>query len=920
VVINFINIGYLLLIPLFVIFLFFTAKKLTLSSYKKSFLLFLRTLIVILLVFSLAGLQVKKTIDKTTTIFAIDLSDSSKSSINEVEDFIRKSIDFKDNKDEIAIVAFGANATVEISPSTEPVFTGFSSIVNSNSTNISEGLKLASTLIPEESKKRIVLITDGKENIGDAMSQAKLLAGQGIKIDVLPLINQIEEEVQLTELNLPKYLNKNQKFTIQANIDSLIDTKGILKIYNGNNLVESTEVQIRKGKNRYVFSDIASEGGGRIYKAEIEPLVDTISENNVAYGYSYVEDIPHVLLVEQDNSGAEIMEILKNSKLKIDRLDPNTVPLKADLLSQYDAVIIANISADDLDERFLNNLEYYVKHAGGGLIVSGGENSYALGNYFDTPLETVLPVDMELKDKSNIPDMGLMLVTDRSGSMSEAPYGVSKLALAKEAAIRSTEVLNVFDKIGVIAFDDKPIIIVEMQEVEGNLEKIQESISGITEGGGTSIIPALNKAYEILSNADTKLKHIILLTDGQAERSGYDSLISQMNEQGITLSTVAVGRHSDTNLLERLANQGGGRYYYTDEFSDLPKIFMKETMMAGKTYVNNETFYPKLTRLSPIVEGIETLPPLHGYVATTPKNRAEVIFSSDKDDPILAVWRYGLGRTAAWTSDLHNQWSLDWLFSSEGQEVFRNTVSWVIRKPMSDNVMVEGMVEGENIRVKARIPNMESEAEIKVNVIAPDMTEHEIYLNASAPGEYTGLFPGNNLGAYILNIQVNNNGEEESINTGINVSYSSEYDINKITQDTGLLNRIAQISEGRLLTEPKEVFEEIESSVYGERDIDEFLFFLALLLIVFDIAFRRIGVLNNKIEELIILSISFFKKKNVEKVIINKKKNEKLEKKIQPQEKKSKNKIKKEKKEVKEIETTTSTLLAHKRKMTGNKK
>ena len=193
-VINFINIGYLLLIPLFVIFLFFTAKKLTLSSYKKSFLLFLRTLIVILLVFSLAGLQVKKTIDKTTTIFAIDLSDSSKSSINEVEDFIRKSIDFKDNKDEIAIVAFGANATVEISPSTEPVFTGFSSIVNSNSTNISEGLKLASTLIPEESKKRIVLITDGKENIGDAMSQAKLLAGQGIKIDVLPLINQIEEE------------------------------------------------------------------------------------------------------------------------------------------------------------------------------------------------------------------------------------------------------------------------------------------------------------------------------------------------------------------------------------------------------------------------------------------------------------------------------------------------------------------------------------------------------------------------------------------------------------------------------------------------------------------------------------------------------------------------------------------------------
>ncbi|HPT75902.1 MAG: VWA domain-containing protein [Epulopiscium sp.] len=923
VVFNFINTRYLLLIPLFIFFLYFTSKKLTLSSYKKSFLLCLRSIIVILLIFSLSGLQVKKIVDKTTTIFAVDLSDSAKSAIKDAEAFIKGAMAFKGSHDQVGIVAFGSNAGVEASPSQEPVFTGFSSILNSNSTNIAEGLQLASTLIPEESKKRIVLISDGKENIADALSQAKLLASQNITVDVLPMTNQIEEEVQLTELNVPKYLSKNQQFTVQVTVDSLIDTKGVLKIYNGKNLVESQEVQIRKGQNRYAFSDLASDGGSRIYRAEIEAVVDTLLQNNVAYAYTYVEDIPHILLIEQENSGAEIKEILKNSELVIDVVNPFTIPQEADLLAQYDGIIMANISADDLTEKFLNNLENYVKHTGGGLIVSGGENAYALGNYFDTPLETILPVDMELKDKTKIPDMGIVLVTDRSGSMMEAPYGVSKLELAKEAAIRSTDVLNEFDKIAVIAFDDQPQVIVELQEVKGNLGAIQDKIAGISIGGGTSIIPALQKAYDILSDADTKVKHIILLTDGQAETSGYDDLISQMKLKGITLSTVAVGRYSDVVLLERLAREGGGRYYYTDEFSDLPKIFMKETMTASKTYIQNETFYPKLTRLSPIVEGIDTLPPLHGYIATSPKSRAEVIFSSEKDDPVLAVWRYGLGRTAAWTSDMHNQWSLDWLASSSGVEVFRNLVSWIIRKPMSDSVMVEGKVEGENIRLKASIPNMGSEAEIKVNVVAPDMTEHEIYLKASAPGEYTGLFPGNNIGAYILNFQVNQNGEEESIHTGINVPYSPEYDINKITQDTGLLNQIAHITGGRVLTQPEEVFKEIESTIYGERDIDDFLLILALLFILFDIAFRRIGVINNKVEEIIISVIQFFKnkKKKEKKVLIVKEKNKAPEKTSVPKVKKEKKKEdKKEKEEVKKIENTTSALLAQKRKRTSYKK
>ena len=192
------------------------------------------------------------------------------------------------------------------------------------------------------------------------------------------------------------------------------------------------------------------------------------------------------------------MRRFKSIKIEIDKIEPHIAPVKMDELSQYDGIILANISGDDLDEIFLKNLENYVKHMGGGLLVSGGESSYALGNYFDTPLETILPVDMELKDKKDVPDMGLMIVTDRSGSMEEAPYGISKLELAKEAAIRATDVLNPFDKIGVIAFDDVPQEIIELQEIDENLENIQNDIANISSGGGTSILPALRKDMRLL--------------------------------------------------------------------------------------------------------------------------------------------------------------------------------------------------------------------------------------------------------------------------------------------------------------------------------------------------------------------------------------------------------------------------------------
>ncbi|HBF66107.1 MAG TPA: von willebrand factor type A, partial [Clostridium sp.] len=347
---------------------------------------------------------------------------------------------------------------------------------------------------------------------------------------------------------------------------------------------------------------------------------------------------------------------------------------------------MANVSAKDLPEGFLEILEAYVKTLGGGLIVSGGEDSYALGEYFNTQLADMLPVDMELKTEGEEPDLAMIMVIDRSGSMSGGAYGITQLEMAKEAAIRSLDGFKEKDQVGIIAFDDQYQWAVPMTLVSGNKAAIQQQIGEIQVGGGTSILPGLTEAVRALSESKAKEKHIILLTDGQAEQEGYDPVLAKIKNNGITLSSVAVGSGADTSLLRKLADAGNGRYYFTDEFTDLPSIFAKETLLAGKEYLNNRHFYPKQKDASAILSDITSVPRLGGYIGTTAKSRGDVVLISYRDEPILATWQYGLGRTAAWTPDVGGRWTKEWMSSKEGSSILRNTLGWVINAQMAQDM------------------------------------------------------------------------------------------------------------------------------------------------------------------------------------------------------------------------------------------
>lgn len=833
---------WLLLLPIAAALVVILYRKVRgMRTFRKNSILILRMLVLLLIILSMAGFGLKKTSGETTNILVLDGSDSTKQEQQRMVDWVRDALKNKRAEDKVGVVNFASNAAVEFPPSSQISFDSLQTLVNTNFTNIEGGLKLAASLIPSEDRKRIVLATDGEENSGDALKQVRLLRQQGITVDVLPVKRDTGPEVLVQEVAVPESLRMNEKFEVTVDIESTVDTSAVLRLYAEKQLAFEKSVQLSRGENSFSFSDTALTGGMVVYTAEVLPTSDTITINNKKSTFSYVEDVARILVIQDEDEGASELVRMLEEDVRVEVVSPGSVPVTPEGLQRYDAFIISNVSADKLDDKFLSNLESCVRNQGKGLLVTGGENSYAPGGYYKTELEKILPVNVDIKPKEEAPNLGLVLVIDKSGSMTEGRYGVSKMELAKEAAIRSSEVLTARDQIGVIAFDGAAQWVVKTQKVN-NLQSIQDAIGTIRGDGGTQILPALQEAYVSLKEADTKLKHIILLTDGQAEKAGYAPVIEGMKEHGITLSTVAVGSEADVMLLKALAQDGGGRFYMTDEFTDIPKIFAKETFLAGKTYLNNRTFTPSLKSYSQVLNGIEAVPDLDGYVGTTPKSTARVVLTSDTDDPILAVWQYGLGRTIAWTPDAKGMWTSAWLRWGQSSRFWKNLVSWILQSRSKEEYSIRGGVSSGKGTVELTLPpedRLPGEQAGAV-MVGPEGSEQQIVLEPISPGVYRGSFEIGETGVYIANIRISGEGETvKTISSGVSIPYSPEYGL--IRNDAeAFLTKLAYEGGGRVLTGGDDLFSGKLEEVESIADMTWLLLTLALLFFMLEITLRRL--------------------------------------------------------------------------------
>lgn len=839
----------LLLIPLIFLFIWYFARHMRNMYYlRRRLILILRNLIMVLLVLALAGLNIKWTVDTVTTIFLIDASDSMKENREYAESFVRNTINIKDIKDKIGVIAFANDSKIESFIAKDTVFNKIETQPKGIYTNIENALATSIALMPHDTKKRIVLITDGKENIGTSSNMAATIINQGVDLKVLKISKDVQNEVAIQDISIPDKLRIGEEFNIIINVESKGATGAKLTLFSGRDKAVEQKVQLQKGNNRFVFRDKALSGGLKSYAVSIQPDLDTETRNNEATAITNVLDRPKILVLEdKEGESEELLKILEASDIDYKKINARLAPSTLQELISYKTVISCNVSAEKFNEGFLNSIEAYVKDFGGGFIVTGGEDSFALGGYYKTSIEKVLPVSMELKGKKEIPDMSMVLIIDKSGSMTEARGGITRLDIAKEAASRVLDSLRTKDKIGVLTFDDTSYWVVETQSVD-NPHNIRDDIGTIRPGGGTSILPALEVAYESIKKSGTKIKHMILLTDGQAEKTGYQELVDKIKDDNITISTVAVGEGADTSLLERIATNGNGRFYYTDEVVNIPRIFAKETFMAAKAYLNNREFTPVINDYNNVLMDLlqEGMPSLLGYVAVSAKDTARVILSSDQNDPILTMWQYGLGKTVAWNSDISGRWSANYTNWNNNIFFWQRIINWTIEKYNQDELEVETEIKGSKGIVTVKSNTVEDGIDIKANIAMPSLESINITLSPTSPGEYVGNFDLEETGAYLIKLQQLKDGNTiSSFSTGISVKYSPEY---KLDSETGTIDRLVKEAGGILIGTPEEVYEGDLENIFGRIDLTNFLLITALLLFVIDIALRRLNLPLERLE------------------------------------------------------------------------
>lgn len=850
----------LVLLPVLLIFFWYTGRKLEMNGMKKKLLFLVRSLLIIVLVFSLSGLSLVWKAKDTSTIFLVDSSDSTSNNKEKIEDFIKESIENKDRDDLIGIMTFGQNAIIENFVSKKTIFSGIQTEPIKSYTNIENAVVNALLNIGEGNKKRIVLITDGKENQGKSSKLISTLKEQKVDFKVYKIGNDEKKDVAIHKVEVPESVRVGEEFNVVVNIKSNINTNCQVNFFSDNAKKGESTVKITKGDNRFIFKDKAEEGGFKTYKVVIEPEGDQELRNNEAAAFTNIRDKAKVLVIEDDKKDSgEMINILKASNVDFKLVKAGAEPSDIKTLSRYKSVITCNVSSENLSSGFLSSLNTYVRDLGGGVIAVGGDNSFALGGYAKTPLEDVLPVYMDMRGKKEIPSIAMMLVIDRSGSMSG-----EKMELAKEAAARTSEFLRDKDEIGVVAFDDAQYWVVKRQNVKDR-KAIRESIGTIRSGGGTSILPALYEGYNSLKHSKAEIKHMILLTDGQAEREGYDTLIGDFKNKNITVSTVAVGSDSDRILLESIAKGAKGRFYYTDNSGSIPRIFAKETFMAARNYLNNKKFTPVVQFPHTVISGVyeNGLPDLLGYIGATPKKASKVVLKTPEDDPILTIWQYGLGKTVAWNSDMNGKWSKEYISWDKNLKLWQNLVNWSIENYNSEFLQLSTNVDGQKGIIEVQGENLNSSSVVEAQIITPSMKNKKVKLYPKEINKFSGEFTVDEKGVYIVKVKDIKNGQiVNSSMGGMSIDYSPEY---RIDEKKSSLEELVKEAEGRYIKSPKEVFQGKLDDIYTKRELSNFFIALAIILFVLDIAIRKLEFpyekLENKVND-ILSCVSLFLKLN----------------------------------------------------------
>lgn len=810
----------------------------------------LRLLVAAALVLALAGLQWRQPLEGLNVYFLLDRSDSvPETQQARALEYVNEVARAKKPVDRGGVIVFANGAAIEFTPNARLDVQKLHAVVGTERTDIASAIRLGTAAFPETGQKRLVLLSDGNENVGDALAAVAAARALGVTIDVAPLGAVRRGDVAVQKVGIPSKLKVGQTFDVGLFILSDTNRAATLRLFQNDRYLGEQQVELAPGKNLYTFPQTLTEPGFYSYEVQVDVPGDAVPQNNRAGNFASVRGEPRVLVVSTDpGADAPLAGALRASKLEVRLTDLGGFPASLAEMQSYDAIFLCNVAAGDLGDTLLNLLESAVRDFGVGLVCVGGDQTYAAGGYRGTPLETTLPVDMELSSKKVLPSGAVVLI------MHGMEFNNGN-QVARECALGVLEALGPQDEMGVVLWDGSERWLFPLSKVGDRKEK-GRLIAGMNQGDLPTFQGVMERAYNDpnspnLKQSTANLKHIIVFSDGDPAPPS-DELMQAIVNDRITVSTVLIAGHAGPETMIRIADQGRGRFYDVRDPSQLPQIFLKEAMVILKSAIFEEPFKPVLAAGSEVVRGIaaEEYPTLRGYVATTPKPRAEVPLVSDKGDPVLAHWQYGLGRAVAFTSDARAKWARDWLAWPRYRQFWSQVAQWALRRVDTADFNAEVSVDrGEGVLSVEALDaqgNYRNFLNLSAVIVSPRGERQTVRLEQTGPGRYEARFPTREVGTYLINL-VESEGDQVRATqaVGASVNYSPEFA--EAEPNLSLLRRIAEAGGGKLLPPPGGLppgadnpFVHDRVKTFQPRDLWEGLLQLAIILFVADVGVRRI--------------------------------------------------------------------------------
>ncbi len=840
---------YLLAIPIIVLLW----SVLGLRSLGRIFAPLMRALALALFVLALAGPEKVMRVEGATRPAVIDASASITPAMRAWEtDLISNHLKLRAS--DPAILFGSENHATSVSDAIETLKrTDGCKACAPNATNLESALgALASN--PAAKGGPAVVVTDGWQNRGDATRSITSLLAAGIRLFMFtPPGATSVPNVAMTGLTLPSALSKSAPFALGVTMENLnnVPVAGTIEIYRNGTLLDQRKVTLKTGEERFDFPVQTENAGLDSYKASFKadnPALDAYLEDDSLQGWVGVGAQRKILVLTDNQKDAVYLETVIHRM----GLEAAIVPVANGewngSLAGYDAVILNNLPRERLSEAAQNALVSYVDR-GGSLVMTGGDESFGLGGYQNSPIAKIMPVVMkppEHKERQR----ALVLIIDKSGSMNRD----DKLNFAVAAAEKIMTTLKDNDLIAVIGFDSQPFVVVPLQTVAKSRPYFNELVERLKARGRTFLMPAMEQAERTLVDTDAPIKHVIVLSDGKVGGTldMYYSLVASMHHDlGATVSTIAIGKDADFSLLEGISKYGGGGYFQTDSAKNLPEIFVEDFKQHGGDVTMVETqFTPHTVSPNAVLKDYagRPLPPLLGYVTTELKPKASLDAYVDRQgrrDPVIASWKYNAGKTLAVTTDASGRWSGPWIARNTFTPVWNRILAWMTPEiPAEQKVDVALGYQAGRIRVKltdySDHPGFGSHL-VTAMVTRPDGSRSQTALGEEAPGELAGAIDAPEPGTYYIEVKSSDSKATPLPPLAYTVSSAVIAELPRPEPNYALLEQLASATGGRL--NPSTIDVEITRPTLERREsLDAYLVVTAMILLIGEALVRRLTV------------------------------------------------------------------------------